>query len=63
MKKKGYTFPVYIQRTKAPEVLFSQSLPTTYLISKEGEIVIEETGAADWDSKKTKKVIDRLLTE
>ena len=63
MNKKGYTFPVYIQRTKAPEVLFSQSLPTTYLISKEGEIIIKEIGAADWDSKKTKKVIDRLLTE
>tara|TARA_R110000822_G_scaffold274174_1_gene396540 strand:- start:272 stop:835 length:564 start_codon:yes stop_codon:yes gene_type:complete len=61
MDKKGYTFPVYIQQTKAPEILFSQTLPTTYLISKEGEIVIKETGAADWDSKKTKEIIDGLL--
>ncbi|RFN60206.1 TlpA family protein disulfide reductase [Marixanthomonas ophiurae] len=61
MDKKGYTFPIYIQHTKAPKVLFSQSLPTTYLISKKGEIVIKETGAADWDSEKTKGIIDGLL--
>ena len=63
MNKKGYTFPVYIQQTKAPKVLFSQSLPTTYLISKEGGIIIKETGAADWDSEKTKKIIDGLLVK
>ncbi|HBY66983.1 MAG TPA: thiol-disulfide oxidoreductase [Flavobacteriaceae bacterium] len=63
MEKKGYTFPIYIQQTKAPEILFSQSLPTTYLISKEGKIVIKETGAADWNSKKTKEIIDRLLSQ
>ncbi|PVW15895.1 TlpA family protein disulfide reductase [Marixanthomonas spongiae] len=61
MDKKGYTLPVYIQQSNAPEALYSQALPTTYLISKKGEIVIKETGAADWDSKKTKEIIDGLL--
>ena len=61
MEKKNYNFPVYIQTTKAPKSLFSQSLPTTYLISKTGEIIIKETGAADWDSDKTKIIINRTL--
>ncbi|NAS32757.1 redoxin family protein [Flavobacteriaceae bacterium R38] len=61
--KNGYKLPVYQSRKKAPEILFSRSIPTTYLIDKEGKIVIEKTGAADWDSKKVKDQIDLLLSK
>lgn len=61
LQKKGYTFPVYIQFQEAPLELQSNALPTTYLISKSGEIIIKETGAADWNSDKTRKIIEELL--
>lgn len=63
MEKNGYTLPIYIQSYKSPKALQSNALPTTYLISKSGEIVIEETGAADWNSKKMRSLLDRLLAK
>ncbi len=61
LEKKDYTIPVFIQIEKSPEVLESSSLPTTYLISKSGEIVMRKTGAASWNSDKVHAVLDALL--
>lgn len=63
MDRKGYSFPVYLQQTEAPLAIRSNSLPTTYIISKEKEIVVHTTGAAVWDSEKTTQLLDRLLSE
>ena len=63
IEKHNYDLPVYIQTYQAPEQLQSNALPTTYLISKYGEIVIRETGAADWNSKKMRGLLDELLLE
>ncbi|WP_258455298.1 TlpA disulfide reductase family protein [Aequorivita sp. CIP111184] len=63
MEKNHYTLPIYIQAFKAPEQLESSVLPTSYLISKSGEIVINEEGAADWNSKKMRKLLDDLLAK
>jgi len=61
--KKGYTLPVYYSKTEAPSVLTSKTIPTTYVINKEGKIIIAETGVADWNSDKTRKMMDGLLAE
>ena len=61
--KKEYTIPVYYSKTEAPSVLTSKTIPTTYVINKEGKIIIAETGAADWNSAKTRKMLDELLIE
>ncbi len=63
MDKNNYSLPVYIQAYEAPEQLQSRALPTTFLISKEGEIVINETGAANWNSDKLRKLLDDLLSK
>ena len=61
--KKGYTLPVYYSKTEAPSVLTSKTIPTTYVINKAGKIIIAETGVADWNSDKTRKMLDELLAE
>ena len=61
--KKGYTLPVYYSKTEAPSVLTSKTIPTTYVINKEGKIIIAKTGVADWNSDKTRKMLDVLLAE
>jgi len=61
LKKRGFDFPVYIQRFKGPDELEVQSIPTTYLIDKNGVILIEKTGAADWNSEKFRDQLDLLL--
>ena len=60
-EKKGYTFPVYYSRSKPPSEILSESLPTTYLIDKQGKIVIDKKGAANWSSDAVKETIDGLL--
>lgn len=59
--KNNYSFPVYYQITQAPEQLRSSSLPTTILIDRTGRIAVEKVGAADWNSKKVRKLLENLL--
>ncbi len=63
MVKNGYTLPVYLQAFKAPKELESNALPTSYLISKSGEIIINEEGAANWNSDKMRTLLDQLLNK
>ncbi len=63
MNDKSYNFPIYRSLSATPKPLNGTSLPTTYLIDKKGHIVIEKTGAADWNSASTRKTIDKLLKE
>ena len=63
MTKNGYTLPIYLQISEAPKQLESNVLPTSYLISKSGEIIIDEEGAADWNSEKMRTLLDNLLVE
>jgi len=56
-----YTFPVYSQSEREPEIFQSQSIPTSYIISPSGNIILKKKGAAKWDSKKIKKLIDSNL--
>ena len=63
LRKKGYDLPVYQQLSKAPETLRSLSLPTTYVIAKNGSIVMDKSGAADWNSDKVHEVLEKLLNE
>jgi thiol-disulfide isomerase/thioredoxin len=63
MEKNGYTLPIFLQSFEAPKMLESYALPTTYLISKTGVIVIDEEGAADWNSQKMRALLEKLLNE
>ncbi len=59
--KKGYSFPVFTSISNSPDAFASKSIPTTFVISKKGEIVVRETGAANWGGKKMQKLINELL--
>ena len=63
LEKNNYSHPVYLQHFEAPEQLQSSVLPTTYVMSKNGKIVIDETGVADWNSKRIRELLDKLLSE
>ena len=63
MQKKGYNFPVYNKSSEIPSMLYSQTIPATYLISKNGEIVIKKIDAANWNSDTVRETIGQLLLE
>ena len=61
LKKKGFTMPVYRQASRVSDKFYSQKIPTSYLISPEGKMVMIKQGAADWDGKHVFEVIDNML--
>lgn len=61
LDKNEYTFPVYFEASNRPVEMQSNSLPTTYIINRNGEIVVNKTGAVDWNSKKVKNLLDTLI--
>lgn len=63
LKKKGYQLPVYLQASNAPSELESSTIPATYIISKSGKIVVDERGAANWNSESTRTLLDELVLE
>ena len=63
MEKNNYNLPIYNMMSKEPDLLSTQSIPTTYLINKKGEIVIKKTGAANWNSTKVRNQLDELIKE
>ena len=63
LNRKKYSIPAYRPLSEAPEPLNGKTLPTTYLIDKNGAIVIKKIGAADWNSESLRKTIDKLLLE
>tara|TARA_R110000850_G_scaffold150497_1_gene273218 strand:- start:127766 stop:128326 length:561 start_codon:yes stop_codon:yes gene_type:complete len=63
LKDNQYNLPVFQPLEPAPEALNSNALPTTYIIDKSGNIVIKKTGVADWNSKKTRDILDDLIGE
>lgn len=61
LNRKQFTLPAYRPLSETPRPLDGRTLPTTYLIDKEGNIVISKVGAADWNGEKVRNTIDGLL--
>lgn len=61
--KRGFTFPVYSTQYNPPVPFSTQSIPTTFVLSKNGQIKIRETGAYNWGGSKTLGIIEGLLAE
>lgn len=60
VQKNDYTFPVFMPSGYLAEQLQVPSIPTTFIISKEGKIVMKEVGTRNYD---TKKMLDFLRKE
>ncbi|OQY02789.1 MAG: hypothetical protein B6I20_06435 [Bacteroidetes bacterium 4572_117] len=63
MKKRDFVFPVQTTKYQTPKPFYTESIPTTYLVSKSGKIVIKETGAANWAGERMQKTVDGLINE
>lgn len=56
VKRKEFTFPVYSVIAK-PRVYDSSVVPTTYVISPQGDIVMEHQGMAKYDTDEFKEFL------
>jgi len=60
MDREGYTFPYMLARSNPPEPFASPSIPTTFLVSPSGEIVLREVGSKKWHGEDTVELISNL---
>jgi thiol-disulfide isomerase/thioredoxin len=58
LKKKGYTFPVYQLAGNLPAVYSVNSIPTTFIISPEGQIVYQHVGMANYNTDEFKDFLE-----
>lgn len=61
IKDKGYTFPVYVPHQSIPGQLQVSSIPTTFIIGKDGKIKSKKTGAANYNTTKFKDFLNDLV--
>jgi len=63
IEKAKYTFPVFRPSGYLTEQLNVPSIPTTFIISKNGEIVSREIGATNFDTPRFRKFLNRLAQD
>lgn len=60
ISRKEFQFPVYFLRSNLPSSYDTHSIPTTYVIGKDGLIKVENHGMAKYSSDSFKKFLDGL---
>lgn len=60
-KEKEYVFPMYYSGGTPLRSMVFDKAPKTYMITKKGRIVVNHTGAANWDSKNFRAFLDELI--
>lgn len=61
IQKKGYQAPIFHLQSYLPEGLNSNTLPTTFVINKQGKVVFEHRGMAQYNTNKFKAFLRGLL--
>ena len=57
----GFTFPVTYQFLQSESPLPDTEPPRSYLIDRQGYMVVDQEGMADWNTTKVRELLDRLL--
>lgn len=58
MADNKYTAPVYIAQSPISNNVLPKVFPTTFLLYKDGRILLKEDASKDWNSKSTHEFID-----
>lgn len=61
LKENNYTVPVYIAQSPISEKILPKAFPTTFLLDKNGRILIKDDAATDWDAESIHQFIDNIV--
>ncbi|QHT70194.1 TlpA family protein disulfide reductase [Rhodocytophaga rosea] len=61
VKRKEYTFPVYGVKESLPIEFETTIIPTTYVIDRNGKIVLRKEGMAKYDTDEFRTFLDKLI--
>ena len=63
IEDKGFTFPVYTPAGYLPKHLQVPTIPTTFIISKDGKVKTKKVGTANYDTDKFRAYLKELAAE
>jgi len=64
MKSEGFTFPALLDLDGRVSLNYGvQSIPTTFLIDRDGMIVLRLVGSIDWNTPKIHAALESLLSD
>jgi thiol-disulfide isomerase/thioredoxin len=61
LEKRNYTMPVYRISKQAPTLFQTQTIPVTWLIDPQGQVMAKHSGAARWSGSRVENAIDEML--
>ena len=61
LKDNNYTVPVYIAQSPVTANVLPKVFPTTFLLDKNGRILLKEDASKDWNSKSVHEFIDNIV--
>jgi thiol-disulfide isomerase/thioredoxin len=61
VRNNHYTFPTYTSRGEIPSVFASNGIPVTFVVDRDGRIVLRRVGSADWNEKACQDFLRSLL--
>ena len=59
---RKFRVPVYLCEGKPPAAYQSRGIPATFILDRSGNVVIEHSGAAYWNSPRCRRYLRRLLS-
>ncbi len=63
VRKYHYENLPFYRYRYVPKDFSSNSIPSTFIVSRQGKVVLTKKGAARWDSDKVKKLLDNLIRQ
>lgn len=61
LQENNYNVPVYIAQSPISEKLLPKVFPTTFLLDKNGRILIKEDSYRDWNTESIHQFIDNIV--
>ena len=58
--RKGFDLPIYTLQSRRPAMYQSTTVPTTYVISADGQLMLTHKGMANYNTSKFKKFLEGL---
>lgn len=59
LKENNYTVPVYIAESPISDKILPKAFPTTFLLNKNGEIIIRKDASYDWNTTEIYNLINK----
>jgi len=57
---RGFTFPVYTPAGALPDILRVRSIPTTFIVAPNGQVVMRKSGPANYNTAKVHNLLKSL---